>query len=154
MTIAALILFLLQIGGWAQTTTTLSDKKQDAVEAELLRLEEIGRQKALTGSTEWDSLMADGAYMTGPDGNVALYEKGKAFPPFPLVSFKLSELIARNYGDTGVVTGLAEIEVMGPDKKIVSFKMRYLNVWRKYGDGWKIAVSQRTSVTAPPRPKQ
>jgi ketosteroid isomerase-like protein len=45
-----------------------------------------------------------------------------------------------------VVTGLGEIEVTGPDKKSIPFQMRYLNVWKKFSDGWKIVVSSRTGV--------
>jgi len=153
ITIIILILLLLQIGGWAQTPGPATGKKPDAVEAELLRLEELGRQKTLAGSTEWDSVMADGAYMIGPDGNVALYQKGTGFPSFPLVSFKLSELIARNYGKIGVVTGLADIEVQTRDKKTFAVKMRYMNVWRKFKDGWKIALSERTMVKEIALPK-
>jgi hypothetical protein len=138
----ALIIFLLNIGGWAQAAPA----KPDAVEAEVLKLEELGRVKALRGDTDWNGLMAEGAYMIGPDGNAATYRKDKSFPPFPLVSFKLSDLIARNFGESVVVTGMGEIEVAGPDKKSITFQMRYLNVWKKFGDGWKIVVSSRTSV--------
>ena len=137
-----LIIFLLNIGGWTQTVPA----KPDAVEAEVLRLEELGRAKALRGDTDWSGLMAEGAYMIGPDGNSATYQKDKAFPAFPLVSFQLSELIARNFGESVVVTGMAAIEVNGPDKKLITFQMRYLNVWKKFGDGWKIVVSSRTGV--------
>jgi len=140
----SLIIFLLNIGGWAQAAPA----KPDAVEAEVLKLEELGRVKTLRGDTDWSGLMAEGAYMIGPDGNSAIYQKDKAFPSFPLVSFKLSELIARNFGESVVVTGLAEIEVAGPDKRSIMFQMRYLNVWKKFGDGWKIVVSSRTGVKA------
>jgi ketosteroid isomerase-like protein len=140
----SLIIFLLNIGGWAQAAPA----KPDAVETEVLRLEELGRVKALRGDTDWSGLMAEGAYMIGPDGNSATYEKTKSFPPLPLASFKISELIARNFGESVVVTGMAEIGVTGPDKKPVTFQMRYLNVWKKIGDGWKIVVSSRTGVKA------
>jgi len=44
------------------------------------------------------------------------------------------------------VTGLAEVTSETAEKKPFAFKMRFLNVWRKSDDGWKIAVSQRTGV--------
>ena len=142
LSLISLIIFLLNIGGWAQAAPA----KPDAVEAEVLKLEELGRVKALRGDTDWSGLMAEGAYMIGPDGNASTYQKDKSFPPFPLASFKLSDLIARNFGESVVVTGMGEIEVAGPDKKLVTFQMRYLNVWKKFGDGWKIVVSSRTGV--------
>jgi ketosteroid isomerase-like protein len=138
----------------AQNVGNRMENKPDPVETEVLRLEEMGRQKALAGDTEWDGLMADGAFLIGADGAASTYRKGKAFPSFPMISFTLSELIARNYGETVVVTGLGEIEVQGPDKKSVSFKMRYVNVWRKFRDGWKIVVSELTNVKPVTPPKQ
>lgn len=141
-TLIMLIIFLLHLGGWAQTV----GGKKDAVEAEVLRLEELGRVKSLRGDTDWSGLIAEGAYMIGPDGNSAIFQKDKGFPSFPLSSFKLSELAARNYGGSVVVTGLAEIGVTGPDKKEITFQMRYVNVWKRSRDGWKIVVSSRTGV--------
>src|ERR1041384_1943541 len=113
----SLIIFLLQLGGWAQTTLAQPDKKLDAVEAEIFKLEEIGRQKMLSGNNEWDGLVADGAYMIGAFGNVVIYQKGKGFPPFPVISFRISDLIIRNYGDTAVATGLAGFEYLGAGNK-------------------------------------
>jgi hypothetical protein len=117
--------------------------------AEVLQLEELGRKKALRADTEWGDLMAEGAYMIGPDGNVAVFEAAKGFPPFPLRSFTLSELIARPHTEVVVVTGLAEIEAIAPDKRIIPFKMRFMNVWKRWPDGWRLIVTQRTAVTPP-----
>ena len=127
-----------------------SDNSTEAIEKEILRLEEVGRLKALKGDNDWDDLMAEGAYMIAYDGSIITYQKGKQFPPFPMKSFNLSELIARVYGDVVVVTGLAEVEVETAEKKPFSFKMRYINVWKKSGDGWKIVVSERTGVKPQP----
>lgn len=55
-------------------------------------------------------------------------------------------MIARVYGEVVVVTGLAEVESEVPQKQVISFKMRFLNVWKLEPDGWKIAVSERTPV--------
>lgn len=120
-----------------------------ALEKEVLRLEEAGRQKILKGDNNWDDLIAEGAYMIGYDGSVVLYQKGLQFPPLPVKSFEMSEMIARVYGEAVVVTGLAEVggETTGTgEKKTFSFKMRFLNVWKKSGDSWKIVVSERTGV--------
>ena len=123
-----------------------------ATEKEILRLEEAGRQKILKGDNNWDDLIAEGAYMIGYDGSIILYQKGLQFPPLPVTSFEMSEMIARLYGDVAVVTGLAEVggeaSEMG-EKKPFSFKMRFLNVWKKSGDSWKIVVSERTGVRPP-----
>src|SRR5215213_6205829 len=124
--------------------------KAEAIEKEILRLEELGRQKALKGESNWDDLIAEGAYMIAYDGTVIIYQKGQRLPSLPLKSFELSEMIVRVYGDeAAVVTGLAEITSETPEKKPFSFQMRFLNVWKKSGDGWKIVVSERTGVRPP-----
>lgn len=121
-----------------------------AIEKEILRLEEVGRQKVLKGDNDWDDLIAPGAYMIAYDGSIINYQKGQRLPSLPMKSFNMSELIARVYGDVAVVTGLAEVEGETADKKPFSFKMRFLNVWKKSGDSWKIVVSERTGVRPPP----
>ncbi|HEX8920535.1 MAG TPA: nuclear transport factor 2 family protein [Pyrinomonadaceae bacterium] len=120
--------------------------KTEAIQKEILRLEDLGRQKALKGDKEWDDLMADGAYLIGPDGTILVYQKGQNLSSMALTSFNLSELIVRVYGDVAVVTGLAEVASETAEKKPFSFKMRYLNVWKKSGDSWKIVVAERTMV--------
>ncbi|MBI3530120.1 MAG: nuclear transport factor 2 family protein [Betaproteobacteria bacterium] len=49
----------------------------------------------------------------------------------------------RLYGDTAVVTGVAHVDVTlkGEDKTLHS---RYLHVWTKTPDGWKLAARQAT----------
>ena len=127
-----------------------ADKTQ-AVEKEILRLEEIGRQKVLRGDNSWDDLIAEGAYMIAYDGSIIVYQKGKGLPSQPLKSFKISEMMARVYGDVAVVTGLSEVETETAEKKPFSFQMRFLNVWKKSKQGWKIVVSERTGVRPPPK---
>ncbi|MCM3874084.1 MAG: nuclear transport factor 2 family protein [Pyrinomonadaceae bacterium] len=127
-----------------------SGDNTEAIEKEVLRLEEVGRLKALKGDNQWDDLIAEGAYMIAYDGSIINYQKGQQFPPLPMKSFNMSEMIARVYGDVVVVTGLAEVEGETAEKKPFSFKMRFLNVWKKSGDGWKIVVSERTGVRPPP----
>lgn len=154
MSLSVLVcLFLSQMIALAQSNANAVAKtdKTEALQNEILRLEEAGRQKALKGDTEWDDLMADGAYLIAYDGTIIVYQKGQNLPSLPLKSFKLSELIVRVYGDAAVVTGLAEIESETPQKQPFSFKMRYLNVWKKFGDGWKIVVAERTGVKPPPK---
>jgi len=117
-----------------------------AIEKEVLRLEEAGRQKILKGDNDWDDLIAEDAYMIGFDGSITLYKKGLQFPPLPVKSFEMSEMIVRVYGDAALVTGLAEVGGETAEKKPFSFKMRFINVWQKSGDSWKIVVSERTGV--------
>ena len=128
-----------------------SVKQTEAVEKEILRLEEEGRLKALKGEANWDDLIADGAFMIGFDGSPNSYHRGQTFPSFPIKSFKLSELVVRVYGDAAVVTGLGEVEAETPQKQMVSFQQRYINVWQKHDDGWKIVVSERTPVRPAPK---
>lgn len=124
-----------------------ADKKNTAIQNEILRLEELGRQKVVRGDVNWDDLIAENAYMIAFDGSVILYKKGQALPSLPLRSFELSEMIVRVYDSkTAVVTGLADVTSETPDEKTFSFKMRFLNVWKKSGDVWKITVSTRTGV--------
>jgi len=69
--------------------------KREATEKEILRLEEVGRQKVLKGDSNWDDLIAEGAYMIAFDGSVILYQKGKQLPSLSVKSFKMSEMIGR-----------------------------------------------------------
>jgi|CXWL01.1.fsa_nt_gi hypothetical protein len=144
------LLFLLAAGVFGQKVNGQAEPKRTAAN-EVLQLEELGRQKTLRSDPSWDDLMADGAYMIGPDGNVLIYKAGKGFPPFPVKSVTLSEMIARPFGEVVVVTGLAEVEALAPDGRVIPFKMRYMNVWQKAAGGWKIVVTERTSVV-PPKP--
>ena len=141
-------LCLLPITTFSQTqsTTKARNNKTAAIEREILRLEEVGRVKALSGDSNWDDLMADGAYMIQGDGTTTIYQKGQNLSSLRPKSFILSDLIVRVYADTAIATGLADVSSETPDKKPFSFKMRYLNVWRKVGAGWRIAVSERTMV--------
>jgi hypothetical protein len=153
------VILSMAIGLCLTTTTAFAhdysnrranDNSTEAIEKKILRLEEVGRLKALKGDNEWDDLIADGAYMIAYDGSIINYQKGQRFPPLPMKSFNMSEMIARVYGDVAVVTGLAEVAGETAEKKPFSFKMRFLNVWKKSGDGWKIVVSERTGVRPPP----
>ena len=120
-----------------------------AIEKEVLALEEVGRQKIVKGDNNWDDLIAAGAYMIGFDGSITIYQKGFQFPPFPVKSVEMSEMIARYYGEAVVVTGLAEVGAETAEKKPFSFKVRFINVWKKSEGVWKIVVSERTGVKPP-----
>jgi len=135
--------------GRTNSNLRVNTDKQEAIVKEILRLEEVGRQKVLKGDSNWDDLIAEGAYMIAFDGSVILYQKGKQLPLLPVKSFKMSEMIARVYGEAVVVTGLAEVESETADKKPFAFKMRFLNVWKKTEGSWKIVVSERTGVRPP-----
>ena len=142
-------LCLVPINGFASSSGAIDQAKADKeeeIQKEVLNLEEMGRQKVLKGDGKWDDLMAEGAYMITSDGTIMVYQKGQNLSSMSVKSFKMSEMIARVYGETAVVTGLAEVESETAEKKPFSFKMRFLNVWKKFGDGWKIVVSERTGV--------
>ncbi|HSS18873.1 MAG TPA: DUF4440 domain-containing protein [Pyrinomonadaceae bacterium] len=146
---ASLLVLFLALGAavayehsWGPKTA----KQIAAIEEEILRLEESGRVKALRGESQWDDLMADGAYAIGGDGTVLIYKKGQNLSSMSLTSFEISELIVRVYQDVVVVTGLSKVAAETPDKKPFSFQMRYMNVWKKSSDGWKIVASERTMV--------
>jgi hypothetical protein len=139
---------------FAPTTAFAAGFSEDtrAIEKEILRLEELGRQKVLAGDNNWDDLIAEGAYMIAFDGSIIIYQKAQQLPSLPLKSFNMSEMIVRPYGEVVIVTGLAEVAGEGADNKPYSFKMRFLNVWKRSDGGWKIVVSERTGVRpAPPK---
>ena len=124
--------------------------KAEAIQKEILRLEEVGRQKVLKGDSNWDDLIAEGAYMIAYDGTVIVYQKGQTLLSLPVKSFEMSEMIVRVYGgEAAIVTGLAAVASETAEKKPFSFQMRFLNVWKKSGDGWQIVVSERTGVRPP-----
>ncbi len=147
-------LCLTPIGTFAHHSSSLqaNANKKQAIEKEILRLEEVGRQKILKGDNNWDDLIAEGAYMIGFDGSIGVYKKKLQFPPMTIKSFEMSEMIARVYDDAVVVTGLAEVETvtLTAEKKPFFFKMRFLNVWKKSEGNWKIVVSERTGVRPTP----
>jgi hypothetical protein len=147
----ASVLCMVATPAFAQynSNTNMNADYYQAIEKEVLRLEELGRQKVLKGDNDWDELIADGAYMIAYDGSIINYEKGLRLPSLTMKSFVMSEMIARVYGDVVVVTGLAQAESETPDKKPFSFKMRFLNVWKRSGDSWKIVVSERTGIRPP-----
>ena len=138
-------LCLLSLIAFSQNAAN-STRKTNAAQKEILRLEDLGRQKALKGDSVWDDLIAENAYMIAYDGTIIVYKKGQNLPSLPLRSFVLSEMIVRVYGEEAVVTGLATVGAETPDKKPHSFQMRFLNVWKKFHGDWKIVVSERTGV--------
>jgi hypothetical protein len=128
------------------TVSKASADRSEVIQNEILRLEEMGGQRALKSETQWDDLMADGAYLIQGDGSIMLYQKGQNLSSMPLKSFLMSEMIVRVFGDTAVVTGLSEIGAETKEKRPFSFQMRFLNVWKKFSEGWKIVVAERTMV--------
>jgi hypothetical protein len=141
-----IVSFLALVAVNGKQPRSIHSSLNDAIEKEILRLEELGRQKVLKGETNWDELIEDQAYMTAFDGSVIRYQKGQELPALPVKSFELSDLIVRVYGEVAVVTGLADFEGETPQKVTIKVQQRYLNIWKKSGNGWKIAVSQTTPV--------
>lgn len=148
-------LFLTAPVGFAQKTakTKVEENDSEAIQKEILRLEELGRQKALRADGNWDDLWADGAYMITAFGTITVYKKGmnlSAGGP-AANSLKMSEMIVRVYGEVAVVTALMEAETETADKKPLSFKLWFMNVWKKHDDGWKIVAAERTPVRQMPK---
>ncbi|MEO6392569.1 MAG: nuclear transport factor 2 family protein [Pyrinomonadaceae bacterium] len=134
--------------GQSASNAVAQPVKSSLAEVEVLRREEEGRLRVLKGETNWDDMMADGAYLIQFDGSVMTYKAGIALPSFPVKSFVITEMIARQVGQSVIVTGLAELSGTAPDKREFTFQTRYLNVWRKKknGRGWEIMVSTHTTV--------
>lgn len=148
-------LFLSASAGFAQKSakTKLEKNNSEAIQKEIFRLEELGRTKSLRGDTDWDDLWADGAYIIDPFGKIIVYQKGQNLSAGGLVlkSLKLSDMIVRAYREVAVVTALMEIESETTDKKPLSFRLRFMHVWKKFDDGWKIVAAERTPVRQIPK---
>lgn len=147
-----LILSITKVFGQSGPVDGDTTRKALLIRSEVLRLEEEGRLRALRGANNWDDMMARGAYLITPDGSVIRYEPGKTLPSLPLTQFRIDDLIARVFGETVVVTGLATISAAGRDGTSVSLSMRYMNIWRRVDGRWKMVVTQRTVVKPPTLP--
>jgi len=118
-----------------------------AVEDDLNRLEEA-RYATLIGKdwTALDALLADEFfYNTGTGASLAK----PAFLDFMKSGASIvkkavrEETSVREYGDVALVTGIAHVDVTlrGEDKTLHS---RYLHVWIREGEGWRLAARQAT----------
>ncbi|MBS1795870.1 MAG: nuclear transport factor 2 family protein [Acidobacteria bacterium] len=146
---AILFLCCLLLGASFAVAQKIPDSKD--VETEIRRLEELGRTKSLRGDADWDGLWAEDAHLVDVTGKVTIYKKGLNLGAgfAPPKAMKMSEMIVRVYGETAVVTALMEIEAETADKKPFTFSLRFMNVWRKFADGWKIVASESTPVRLP-----
>lgn len=144
-------LFLFTSNVFAQKTT--KQNEAEAIEKEIRRLEELGRVKSLRGDSDWDGLWAEGAYMIDALGGVIVYKQGQnlsAGMP-PPKSLKMSDMIVRVYAETAVVTALMEIEMETAEKKPFAYNLRFMNIWKKFDDGWKIVAAERTPIRQIPK---
>ena len=118
-----------------------------AIDDEINRLEE-GRYAALIGK-DWkalDAILADDFFYNTAGGAqmskseyIGLMQSGTA-----VVHKAVREnATVRSYGDVTMVTGIAHIDVTlkGENKTLHS---RYLHVWVKDGQGWRLAARQAT----------
>lgn len=144
-------LFLMTPFVFAQKDAKTNDP--ETIEKEIRRLEELGRVKSLRGDSNWDELWAEGAYLIDVLGKVTVYKKGLNLAGgfAPPKSMKMSDVIVRVYGEIAVVTAFMEIETETADKKPFAFNMRFMNVWKKFDDGWKIVASEGTAVRQMPK---
>jgi len=144
-------LFLFTSNVFAQKTTKTNETQ--TIEKEIRELEELGRVKSLRGDSDWDGLWAEDAYMIDALGGVIVYKRGQnlsAGMP-PPKSLKMSDMIVRVYGETAIVTALMEIEIETAEKKTFSYNLRFMNIWKKFDNGWKIVAAERTPVRPPPK---
>src|SRR5688500_3103577 len=98
-------LFLATSAVFAQKSakTKIEKNNSETIQKEIMRLEELGRQKALRGDSDWDDLWADEAYMITAFGTITVYKKGmnlSAGGP-AANSLKISDMIVRLYGAHG-----------------------------------------------------
>ncbi len=51
----------------------------------------------------------------------------------------------------GLWAALMEIEIETAEKKQFSYNLRFMNVWKKFDDGWQIVAAERTPVRPTPK---
>ena len=118
-----------------------------AIDDEINRLEE-GRYAALIGK-DWkalDAILADDFfYNTAGGAQISKSEFSGLMQSGTAVVHKAvrENATVRSYGDVTMVTGIAHIDVTlkGENKTLHS---RYLHVWVKDGQGWRLAARQAT----------
>jgi ketosteroid isomerase-like protein len=118
-----------------------------AVDDEINRMEE-SRFAALIGK-DWvalDAILADDFFYNTAGGAqmsksefIGLMQSGAAV----VRKVERENATIRSYGDVTLVTGIAHIDVTlkGEDKTLHS---RYLHVWVKHGQRWKLVARQAT----------
>ena len=83
---------------------------------------------------------ATGAYETKADF-IGKLKSGQ----ITYVSFTPEDMLIRIYGTTGVVTGVASVKVQVKGE-LLSFRMRFTDVYVKKGDRWQMVAWQATRL--------
>ena len=131
------------------------DKAAEAVKALDAKLTEAfqARDFELLGKH-----MADDYLLIDPRGGIhtkAQYLKYLADGKSKLKDFKETDVKARVFGDTAVVTGLLQVKGKVADKD-VNAEYRWTRIYNKKGDDWRCVLEQHTGVApkeAPPEKK-
>jgi Domain of unknown function (DUF4440) len=123
----------------------------DAIKAEIKNLEDRRFQAMIDSDFETlDKLLGDDLIYTHSTAQtdtraeyIALCKRGV------FQYLKIARPVERIqvYGDTVVVTGRAQMEVIVEDKPKL-LNSRYTNVWIKGAKGWQMAVWQSTAIPA------
>ncbi len=124
---------------------------------EIDHLEETWRTALLKGDiTMMRSLLADDYMAITPTGTLQTKEESLASlrsGSMHITSLDISDRKVRIYGDTAVVTSLADMEATTPEGK-VSGSYRYTRVYVRDATGaWKIVSFEASRITEPAEPK-
>jgi ketosteroid isomerase-like protein len=98
-----------------------------------------------------EGFLAEDYAFTYPDGTVV--DKGREIENVKsgyvaLAEIKLSELKARTYGDTAVITGRSTLKGKF-DGRDVGGEYRFTDVFVKRGDRWQCVAGQLTRIAGP-----
>jgi len=145
---------VLCIGGCAGTTSSAGSGENPAgtdgaVQEELLRAEHEWVDAAVAGDTlRLAHILADEFAGTNPDGSPSTKRgdiESIASGAVDLESIDLSDLRARAYGSTGIVTGLADLRGTAQGRDI-SGNFRFTDVFVKRDGRWQAVASQGTAA--------
>ncbi|MGA7885652.1 MAG: nuclear transport factor 2 family protein [Acidobacteriaceae bacterium] len=140
--LAVLLLLAACPGGWA-----LPRHESKAIHKQIESLEEEWRQAILTNNVaEMNNLLSDdyiGITSNGTVENKAQAMAQRRAGTVSITSLELSDIHIRLYGDTAVVTSVADLVGKNGDSDI-SGKYRYTRVYAMRRGAWKI-VSFETS---------
>lgn len=116
---------------------------------EIRRLEQAGAASNVTGLALEDAerLFAPGYVSVAPDGSVSQRDKvmtafagGRSVPWAQ--RFDVTELDVKVYCDAAIAVGLSEVEAKTSTGEIRNAHFRWLNVWTRSAQGWRLSATQ------------
>ncbi len=111
-------------------------------------LEEAGAASNVTGQSvqEAERMFSPGYLVVGPDGKVTTRETilGQWSAAAWASRFDVKELDIKVYCDIAIAVGLSEALPLGADEATKPVHFRWLNVWTKASNEWRLSATQFT----------